>query len=64
VTVVVAADDPKTVKSQDRYREWEALVEHVDLHELPDGGHYFLRTRPADAARVVLLGAELFTTSS
>ena len=64
VTVVVAADDPKTVKSQDRYREWEALVEHVDLHELPDGGHYFLRTRPADAARVVLLGAELLTTSS
>ncbi len=63
VTVVVAADDPKTVKSQDRYREWEALVEHVDLHELPDGGHYFLRTRPAAAAAAVLRATELLTTS-
>jgi amino acid adenylation domain-containing protein len=64
VTVVVAADDPKTADSPRRYREWEALVEHVDLHELADGGHYFLRTRPAEAARAVLLGAELLAVSS
>ena len=40
------------------------LVEHVDLHEIADGGHYFLRTRPADAARAVLLGADLLAVSS
>ena len=37
-----------------RYRDWQLLAEHVDLHELPDGGHYFLRTRPAEAAQAVL----------
>ncbi|GGI95129.1 non-ribosomal peptide synthetase [Streptomyces brasiliensis] len=54
VTVVVAADDPNTAAHPERYRDWQLLAEHVDLHELADGGHYFLRTRPADAARVVL----------
>jgi surfactin synthase thioesterase subunit len=55
VTVVVAADDPRTADYADRYRDWELLAERVDLHELADGGHYFLRTRPAEAARAVLL---------
>jgi amino acid adenylation domain-containing protein len=54
VTAVVAADDPSTVGFADRYREWLLLAEQVDLHELADGGHHFLRTRPADAARAVL----------
>ncbi|MEU7304330.1 amino acid adenylation domain-containing protein [Streptomyces sp. NPDC007206] len=54
VTVVVAADDPHTAGHADRHRDWLLLAEHVDLHELADGGHYFLRTRPADAARAVL----------
>jgi hypothetical protein len=31
----------------------------VDLHELADGGHYFPRTRPAEAAHAVLVAAEL-----
>ncbi|MGV9249836.1 non-ribosomal peptide synthetase [Streptomyces sp. NPDC003697] len=54
VTVVVAADDPVTAGAGARYRDWERFADHVDLHELPDGGHYFLRTRPAGAARAVL----------
>ena len=54
VTVVVAADDPSTAEFRSRYREWQLLAEHVDLHELADGGHYFLRTRPTEAARAVL----------
>lgn len=54
VTVVVAADDPVTAQYQRRHRDWQALAEHVDLHELADGGHYFLRTRPAEAAHAVL----------
>ena len=54
VTVVVAADDPYTAGSRHRYRDWQLLADHVDLHELADGGHYFLRTRPAQAAQAVL----------
>jgi surfactin synthase thioesterase subunit len=53
VTVVVAADDPATAGYESRHRDWERLAEHVDLHELADGGHYFLRTRPTEAAQAV-----------
>ncbi|MFF8427774.1 amino acid adenylation domain-containing protein [Streptomyces sp. NPDC016566] len=54
VSVVVAADDPHTAGHGRHYRDWLLLAEHVDLHELADGGHYFTRTRPAEAARAVL----------
>jgi surfactin synthase thioesterase subunit len=54
VTVVVAADDPATAGYADRFGEWRQLADRVDLYELPDGGHYFLRTRPDDTARAVL----------
>jgi amino acid adenylation domain-containing protein len=63
VTVVVAADDPITSVLPPRHRDWELLAEHVDLHELPDGGHYFVRTRPAQAAQAVLYAAKLFAYS-
>ena len=53
VTVVVAADDPATAGFRERHGDWELLAEHVELHELADGGHYFLRTRPAEAAQAV-----------
>ena len=54
VTVVAAADDPATPDPGRGHRGWQLLATRVDLHELADGGHYFLRTRPADAARAVL----------
>ncbi|MYW14396.1 amino acid adenylation domain-containing protein [Streptomyces sp. SID2955] len=57
VSVVVAADDPHTAGHADRHREWLLLAEHVDLHELADGGHHFLRTRPAEAAQAVVSAA-------
>ncbi|MCW2678457.1 MAG: non-ribosomal peptide synthetase [Modestobacter sp.] len=63
VTVVAAADDPLTEGSGHRYREWELLAEHVELHELADGGHHFLRTRPAEAAGAVLSAADRFAPS-
>jgi amino acid adenylation domain-containing protein len=63
VTVVVAADDPITSVLPPRHRDWELLAENVDLHELPDGGHYFVRTRPAQAAQAVLYAAKLFAYS-
>ena len=63
VTVVVAADDPITSVLPPRHRDWELLAEHVDLHELPDGGHYLVRTRPTQAAQAVLYAARLFAYS-
>ena len=53
VTVVLAADDPYTADFAGRHRDWQFLADQVDLYELA-GGHYFLRTRPAEAARAVL----------
>lgn len=53
VTVVVAADDPSTADYPTRYHEWELLAERVDLIALPDGGHYFLQTRPEQLAEVI-----------
>ncbi|HEX5906701.1 MAG TPA: amino acid adenylation domain-containing protein [Propionibacteriaceae bacterium] len=54
VTVVVAADDPVTAGFRARHRDWALLAEHVELHELAGGGHYFLRTRPAETSHAVL----------
>ncbi|MER7985245.1 amino acid adenylation domain-containing protein [Streptomyces noursei] len=54
LTVIVAADDPTTADAAHRHREWRLLADHVDLHQLSDGGHYFPRTRPAGTAQVVL----------
>ena len=62
VTVVVAADDPATAGFVHRHQDWQLLAEHVDLHELADGGHYFLRTRPTETAQVVRRAAELTAT--
>ncbi|MFF9349260.1 amino acid adenylation domain-containing protein [Streptomyces sp. NPDC014734] len=63
VTVVVAADDPSTAEYPRRYLDWQLLAERVDLHELADGGHYFLRTRPVEAAKAVLHAAGLSASS-
>ncbi|MEU6476898.1 amino acid adenylation domain-containing protein [Streptomyces sp. NPDC047017] len=63
VTVVVAADDPHTTGHRELHREWRFLADRVDLRELTDGGHYFPRTRPDDAARAVLGAAELLASS-
>ena len=63
VTVVVAADDPSTAQFPRRYRDWQLLAEHVDLHELADGGHNFLRSRPAEAAQAVRRTAALLASS-
>jgi surfactin synthase thioesterase subunit len=62
VTVVVAADDPITSVVPRRHRDWELLAEHVELHELPDGGHYFPRIRPAQAGEAVLQSAGMLAS--
>ncbi|WP_432082292.1 non-ribosomal peptide synthetase [Streptomyces sp. WAC 04229] len=63
VTVVVATDDPVTADHQRRHRDWELLAAPVDLHELTEGGHYFLRTRPTETAQAVIHAAELLPSS-
>ena len=63
VTVVVARDDPRTAEFSQRYRDWQLLAEHVELHELADGGHYFLRTCPSEAAKAVLGAVESWASS-
>ena len=62
VTVVVAVDDPTTAGFRACHRDWELLAEHVELHELASGGHYFPRTRPAEAAQAVLQSAAILTS--
>ncbi|MEV5935082.1 amino acid adenylation domain-containing protein [Streptomyces sp. NPDC052079] len=63
VTVIVAIDDPITTDHQSRHRDWELLATRVDLRQLESGGHYFLRTRPAETAQAVLQTAELLPSS-
>ncbi|MFD7610943.1 amino acid adenylation domain-containing protein [Streptomyces sp. NPDC059828] len=60
VTVIVAADDPHTATAEpgEAHLGWQLLAERVELFELPDGGHYFLRTRPTEAAKAVLHAAD------
>jgi amino acid adenylation domain-containing protein len=62
VTVVVAADDPATAGFRARHRDWELLAEQVELHELTGGGHYFPRTRPAEAGQAVLQSAGMLVS--
>jgi amino acid adenylation domain-containing protein len=40
-----------------RSNDWQLLADEVELHELADGGHYFLRTRPGETAQAVLRAA-------
>ncbi|MFF2810098.1 amino acid adenylation domain-containing protein [Streptomyces sp. NPDC058000] len=59
LTVVAADDDPSTADAAHRHLDWQLLAEHVDLHRLPDGGHFFPRTRPAETAQTVLSAVPL-----
>lgn len=61
VTVVVAADDP-TVADSSRRRDWKLLAENVDVYEIAAGGHYFLRTRPAEMAELIVRTVRLSMT--
>ncbi|MFI8351371.1 amino acid adenylation domain-containing protein [Streptomyces sp. NPDC085596] len=63
VSVVVAADDPYTAGYTGAHLDWLLLAGRVDLHELPDGGHYFPRLRPTEAAKAVLAAVEPLASS-
>ncbi|MGW2182497.1 non-ribosomal peptide synthetase [Streptomyces sp. NPDC001732] len=53
LTLVVAADDPATRGHEQDLDAWRRIAGTVGVHELPDGGHHFFRTRPAQAAAAV-----------
>ncbi|MFI2238012.1 amino acid adenylation domain-containing protein [Streptomyces chrestomyceticus] len=53
LTVVAAADDPATQGYASGLDAWRGLAGTVEVRELPDGGHHFFRTRPAQTADVV-----------
>ena len=53
VDVIVADDDPSTAGYQARYRDWERAASVVAIRVLADGGHYFIRTRAAEAAALI-----------
>ncbi|MCD7440494.1 amino acid adenylation domain-containing protein [Streptomyces lincolnensis] len=56
VEVVVAQDDPSTARFAEGHGDWKAVSDRVTLHELGQGGHYFVSTRPADTAALVRAG--------
>ncbi len=51
--VAVVADDDSSL-SDTGPEGWTQLVEDVEVLHLKQGGHYFLRTEPSDAAQAVL----------
>lgn len=51
--IVVAHDDPSTARSGQGDEEWKAVSDRLTLHELDEGGHYFVSTRPAQTALLV-----------
>ncbi|MBT2400080.1 amino acid adenylation domain-containing protein [Streptomyces sp. ISL-100] len=53
VDVVLARDDASTERFGEGYGDWKAVSDRVTVHELEQGGHYFVSTRPADTADLV-----------
>ena len=53
VHVVLAADDPTTSGPDGRHRSWARIADTVEGYLLAEGGHYFIRSRPADVAALV-----------
>ncbi|MEQ0559938.1 amino acid adenylation domain-containing protein [Amycolatopsis sp. NEAU-NG30] len=53
VLCVVGSSDPATELYPERYREWGAFAERVELAVIPQAGHYFLRHQAAEVAAVL-----------
>ncbi|WP_452299632.1 amino acid adenylation domain-containing protein [Microtetraspora fusca] len=46
VLVVIGGSDRATELYEERYREWTAFADRVELAVIPNAGHYFLRHQP------------------
>lgn len=53
LTVVFADDDPLTKGYQHSFTRWESICDELRMVSLPDGGHYFCRSRPEEVSRVI-----------
>ncbi|KAB8141437.1 amino acid adenylation domain-containing protein [Chloroflexia bacterium SDU3-3] len=56
IVCVVGERDPLTEYYQERFREWELFSGQVRLAVLPRAGHYFIKHRAAELARIVTGG--------
>ncbi|PMS21443.1 non-ribosomal peptide synthetase [Trinickia soli] len=53
LTVVFADDDPLTKGYQQTFTRWESVCDELRMIRLPDGGHYFCRSRPEEVSRLI-----------
>jgi len=54
IVSVLSLDDPLTRGKEARYRSWQRCARVVHGVLLADGGHYFVGSRPAEVAEVIL----------
>ncbi|MFE5097486.1 amino acid adenylation domain-containing protein [Streptomyces sp. NPDC056638] len=54
IELVLARDDASTARFGQGYGDWKAICDQVTVREVDQGGHYFVSTRPAEAAKLVL----------
>ncbi|MEU4096169.1 amino acid adenylation domain-containing protein [Streptomyces sp. NPDC026673] len=53
VLCVVGDRDRTTELSEERYAEWYAFADRVDLARIPDAGHYFVKHQAGELADIV-----------
>ena len=51
---VFAEDDPVTRNYREAFRKWELFATSVELVLLPSGGHYFVKQKAGEVARLIL----------
>ncbi|WP_315833534.1 non-ribosomal peptide synthetase [Bradyrhizobium prioriisuperbiae] len=54
ILAVVTRDDPLTRSYRKRHENWRMFSDRVGLVVLKNGGHYFIKTRPKEAADIVV----------
>ncbi|MER5718766.1 amino acid adenylation domain-containing protein [Streptomyces sp. NPDC002132] len=53
LVVVIGDDDAATRGYAHAYTDWKRYAAHVELAEIPGGGHYFVTHRPRELAAVI-----------
>jgi len=54
LVVVFADDDPLTKGYEQSFSRWQAACGELRMTQLPDGGHYFCRSRATDVAQIIV----------
>ncbi|MGW7164470.1 amino acid adenylation domain-containing protein [Streptomyces sp. NPDC054884] len=53
LVVVIGDEDPATRGYEHAYTDWKRYAAHVELAEIPGGGHYFVTHQPRELAAVI-----------